>query len=237
MTARAATRPDSFRARLLHDAGGEFVVGAVYVAAYLFAPWLSDRMLVTLIVAVALQFFLVTMLVSAITPRGARGIFWSVVGHGLILLLLLWVASGGGLARPDYLGVAMAQAPLVLRSLGRLSRPPGEPAVMWLEMLGPFFLMMPVLLVTVVLAETLPDLGLAERTLRFEHLDPLEPDQVKTALIAGAVYFSFYGLARTLWEMLGGEMHRRADLDPATIRRWHRTYRREQRGRSNINSN
>ena len=219
--------PRSFGERLLRDAGGEFIVAACYVAAYLFAPWLSERMLVMLIVAVALQFFLVTMVVSAITPRGARGIFWSVFGHALILLLLLWVSSGGGQERPDVVGVAMAQAPLVLRSLGRLSRPPGETASMWLEMLGPFFLLFPVLLVTVVLAAVLPDLGLAERTLRFRHLAPLEPDQVKTALIAGAVYFSFYGLGRTLMEALGGQMHSRADLDPATLRRWRREWRKQ----------
>ena len=229
MTARAATRPDSFRARLLHDAGGEFVVGAVYVAASLFAPWLSDRLLLALVVAVALQFFLVTMVVGAITPRGARGIFWSVVGHASILALMLWVASGGGRQRPDLVAVAMAQAPLVLRSLGRLARPPGDAAVMWLEMLGPIFLLIPVMLVTTLLAAILPDIGLAARVIRFEHLDSLEPEHIKYALVAGAVYFPMYGVARTAWESLGGDVHRRATLDPAEIRRWREAYARSRR--------
>ena len=92
--------PRSFGERLLRDAGGEFIVAACYVAAYLFAPWLSDRMLVMLIVAVALQFFLVTMVVSAITPRGARGIFWSVFGHALILLLLLAACGSADQGEP-----------------------------------------------------------------------------------------------------------------------------------------
>ena len=221
-----AHRPRPFRERLLRDAGGEFVVGAVYVAAYLFAPWLPDRLLLALIVAVALQFFLVTMVVGAITPRGVRGIVWSLVGHAAILALMLWVASGGGKQRPDLLAVAMAQAPLVLRSLGRLARPPGETAVMWLEMLGPIFLLMPVMLVTSILAAILPDLGLATRYLRFEHLDALEPEHIKYALIAGAVYFPLYGVARTAWESLGGDTHRRASLDPAQIRRWRQDYLR-----------
>ena len=225
----ASDRPLRFRDRLLRDAGGELVVAITYVGAWLFAPWLSDRVLLALVVAVALQFFVVTMVVGAITPRGARGIFWSVVGHAAILALLLWVASAGGKQPPDVLAVAMAQAPLLLRTLGRLARPPGQPAIMWLEMLGPFFLLMPVLIVTVVLVAVLPDLGLATRTLRFEHLAPLEPDQLKTALLGGAVYFALYAVARTAWESLGGDEHRRAGVDASTIARWRAEYERSRR--------
>jgi hypothetical protein len=227
------TDPDSrrpFRDRLLREAGGELVVAATYVGAWLFAPWLPDRVLLALVVAVALQFFVVTMVVGAITPRGARGIAWSVVGHALVFALLLWVASAGGRQRPDLLAVALAHAPLLLRSVARRARPADEPPVMWLEMLGPFFLLMPVLAATVVLAAVLPDFGLAGRVLRFEHLAPLEPDQLKFALLGGAVYFALYAVARTAWESLGGELHRRGSLDPATIRRWREDYRRS-RGR------
>lgn len=215
-----------FRDRLLRDAGGEFVVAAAYVGAYLFAPWLSDAALLALVVAVALQFFVVTMIVGAITPRGAAGIAWCVAGHAAILALLLWVASAGGRQSPDLVAVGMAQLPLVLRSVGRRSRRPGPGAFWLLEAIGPFFLLMLVLPVTIALAAVLPDLGLATRTLRFEHLAPLEPDQLKIALLGGAVYFSLYAVARTFWESLGGDGHRRADLDAATIARWRAEYER-----------
>lgn len=216
-----------FRDRLLRDGAGDLVVAVTYVGAYLFAPWLSDSVLLALVVAVALQFFVVTMVVCAITPRGVRGVFWSVTGHLSILALLLWVASAGGQQRPDLLAVGMAQQPLVLRSLGRLARPPGREALWWLEAIGPFLLLMPVLAVTAALAAILPDLGLAARTLRFEHLAPLEPDQLKMALLGGAVYFSVYAVARTAWESLGGDEHRRADLDAATIARWRADYQKK----------
>src|SRR5687768_6172458 len=135
-----ADRPRRFRDRLLHDAGGELVVAAAYVGAYLFAPWLPDSLLLALVVAVAMQFFVVTVLVGAITPRGARAIVWCVVGHLAILALLLWVASAGGKQPPDLLAVGMAQLPLVLRNLGRLANP-GVRASFLLEAIGPFFLM------------------------------------------------------------------------------------------------
>lgn len=225
----APATPRRFRDRLLHDAGGEFAVAAVYVGAWLFAPWLSDGALLALVVAVALQFFFVTMILGAITPRGARGIFWAAAGHGVLLALLWWVASGGARQPADWLAIATAQAPLLLRTLARRARPDGAPAVMWLEMLGPFFLLMPVVIVAVVLDAVTPLLGLAGRTLQFRHLAPLAPDQLKFILIAGAVYFAGYGVARTAWESLGGEEHRRADLDASTIARWRAEYLRSRR--------
>jgi hypothetical protein len=220
-----------FRDRVLRDAGGELIVAVAYVGAYLLAPWLPDRVLLGLVVAVALQFFVVTMVVGAITPRSARGIVWSVVGHAAILALLLWVASAGGRQRPDLVAVAMAQAPLLLRALARRARPPDEPAIVWLEAVGPFFLLIPVIAVTAALAAILPDLGLAARTLHFRHLEPLAPTQLKFALLAGAVYFAMVAVARTAWESLGGETHRRATLDAGTVARWRADYERSRRRR------
>lgn len=216
-------------AQVRRDAGGDLVTAAVYFGAYLAAPWLSDEVLIGLVVGVALQFFLLTPLLGVITPRGFKRIFLAVLGHGVLFALLAWVASGGGQREPDWLACAFAQLPLVLRNLQRLRRPAHEDGYALLEALGPFLMLMPVVIATIVFSALLPDLGLADRTLRFDYLAPLPGKDLKFALIAGVVYFAGMGMARVAWERLGGGPHRRQDLDRATIQRWREEWNRSRR--------
>ena len=207
-------------AQVRRDSGGDLVTAATYVGAYLFAPWLSDAVLTGLVVGIALQFFVLTPLIGVITPRGAKRILLCVLAHAALFALLAWVASGGGQREPDWLACAFAQAPLLLRNLSRLRRPAHEDGYALLEALGPFLMILPAGVVTMVLAAVLPDLGFAQRGLAFDHLAPLPGKDLKFALLAGFVYFGGMALARVAWERLGGQMHRRDTLDPATIRRW-----------------
>jgi hypothetical protein len=225
-----ATTTLGYWAQVRRDAAGDLVSAAVYFAAYLAAPWWSDAALTGLVVGVALQFFVLTPLLGAVTPRGPRRIALVVVAHGALFALLAWIASRGGQRAPDWVACALAQAPLVLRNLARLRRPEHQDGPWILEAIGPFLLLMPVIPVTVLLVAILPDLGLATRELRFDLLAPLPPHDLKFALLAGMVYFAGTGLARVAWERLGGEGMRRADVGPDTIRRWREEYRRS-RGR------
>ena len=225
------TPPRGFGARVLHEAGGELATAATYLLAWLFSAWLSDAVLLALVVAVVLQFWIVTPLIGVITPRGARGIFWCVLAHGALFFLLWLIASAGGRDDPDWWAVALAQAPLLLRNLSRLWRPAHLPTIAWLEALGPVFLVLPVGLVTMALAAVLPDLGLAGRVMEFEQVAPVTSKELKFALMGGFAYFSMYAVARTAWQDLGGDEHRRADLDPATIRRWRDDYLRSRGGK------
>lgn len=218
-----------FRARLFRDNGGELVVAAAYLLAWGFGAWVPERVLLALVVGVGLQFFVVTMLLGAITPRTPATIVLCVAGHAALFGFLAWVASAGGRQSPDLLAVALAQAPLLLRNLERAWRPGTGPGFL-LEAIGPFLLLMPVLIATVVLAAVLPDAGLLSRELRFEHLAPLPGKDVEFALLAGAMTFGLGAVARTAWSQLGGDEHRRAGLDAATIRRWREDYERS-RGR------
>ena len=217
-------------AQVRRDASGDLVTAGVYFGAYLAAPWLSDEVLVGLVVGVALQFFLLTPLLGVITPRGFKRIFLALLGHGVLFALLAWVSSGGGQRAPDWLGCGFAQLPLVLRNLQRLRRPAHEDGYALLEALGPFLMLMPVSIVTIVVSALLPDLGLANRTLVFDYLAPLPGKDLKFALIAGVVYFGGMGLARVAWERLGGGPYRRQDLDRKTIERWREEWNRS-RGR------
>ncbi len=216
-------------AQVRRDASGDLVTAATYFGAYLFAPWLSDALLTGLVVGIALQFFVLTPLIGVITPRGAKRIVLAVVAHALLFALLAWIASGNGQREPDWLACAFAQFPLVLRNLSRLRRPAHEDGYALLEALGPFLMLMPVGVVTIVLAAILPDLGLAARTLVFDYLAPLPGKDLKFALLAGTVYFGGMGLARVAWERLGGGLHRRQDLDRATIERWRDEWNRSRR--------
>ena len=213
------------------DAGGELAVAVAYLLAWLFCAWLPDAVVLGLMVGTALQFFVVTMVLGAITPRGFAGIAACVIGHGLLFALMAWIASADGRQAPDWLAVGLAQAPLLLRTLARRARPAYEPRFMLLEAIGPFFLLMPVLLLTAALLAVLPDTGLAPRTLTFRHFAPLDGEDIGFGLLGGAVYFALYGIARTAMERLGGDMHRRADLDLATIRKWREDYLRSRGGK------
>jgi len=215
--------------QVLRDAGGELVTASVYLLAWLFSPWVSDEMLVALVAAVALQFFVLTPLLGVVTPRGFGGISLFLLGHGLLFALMAWIASEGGLHAPDWWAVALIQAPLVLRNLSRLSRPPDAPVHAVLEALGPFLLVIPMAVAAIVLSAVLPDLGLAGREIRFQKQPPLTAHELKFGLMAGFAYFAGYALARTALERLGGEMHRRGGLSPETIRRWREDYRRSRR--------
>ena len=105
--------------------------------------------------------------------------------------------------------------------------PPGEE--LWLEALGPVFLVLPVGLVTGLLVAVLPDLGLVGRVITFDHMDPLTSHELKWGLMGGVVYFSVYAMSRTWWEG-NSDAFRRADVSPAMVRRWRDEYRRS-RGR------
>ncbi|HLS83540.1 MAG TPA: hypothetical protein VK016_02650 [Arenimonas sp.] len=192
----------TFGRQVLRDAGGELAVAASYLLAWLFAPWLPDGVLLAMVVAAMLQVFFPAALLGAVTPRGARGIFWCLFGHLALFTLIVFVASAGGQTRPDWWAVGLVQGPLLLRNLMRLTRPPHEKPVYWLEALGPLLLMMPAVLGGVVLDAVLPDLGLAGREIRFEHYAPLEAEHLKAALMIGFSYFSVYAVARTGWEQL-----------------------------------
>ena len=216
-------------AQVRRDAGGDLVTAATYAGAWLFAPWLSDAVLTGLVVGIALQFFVFTPLLGAITPRGFKRIALAVLGHGVLFALLAWIASGGGQRDPDWLACACAQSPLVLRNLQRLRRPAHEDGHALLEALGPFLMLMPVGILTMILASLLPDLGLAGRSLVFDYLAPLPGKDLKFALVAGVVFFGGMGLARVAWERLGGGPHRRQDLDRRTIERWRAEWIRSRR--------
>ena len=215
---------ERFGMRLLRGQGGDVAVAALYGLAWLFGAWLPDRILLPLVIAVGLQFFVVTMALGAITPRGAGPIAACVAGHAALFALLAWISSAGGKSSPDWLAIAIVQAPLVVQNLQRLRRRgPG-----WLiEALGPFVLAMPVLVVAAALHALLPDPGLAARAIRFEHLAPLPGKDVSFALLAGAVYFLLGAIARTWLGVV--EEHRRADLDAATIQRWREDYEKSRR--------
>ncbi|KAA2284007.1 hypothetical protein [Arenimonas fontis] len=189
-----------FRQQVLHTAGGELAVAASYLLAWLFAPWLPDGVLLALVVAVLLQLWFPAALLGAVTPRGFRGVFWCVFGHLAVFALMAYVASAGGRVMPDWWSLALAQGPLLLRNLLRLSRPAHEKPVYWLEALGPLLLIIPAVLGGIVLDLLLPDLGLAGREIRFEHYAPLETGHLKFALMAGCSYFATYAVARTAWE-------------------------------------
>jgi hypothetical protein len=217
-------RDERFGMRLLRGQGGDLAVAALYLLAWLFGAWLPDRILLPLVIAVGLQFFFVTMVLGAITPRGAGSIAACVVGHAALFALLAWISSAGGKQAPDWFAVAIVQAPLVVQNLQRLLRPgPG-----WLlEALGPFVLAMPMIVVAAVLHALLPDPGLAAREIRFEFFAPLPGKDVAFALLAGATYFALGAVARTWLGVV--EEHRRAELDPATIRRWREDYEKSRR--------
>ena len=70
-----ATSGIGYWAQVRRDASGDLVTAAVYFGAYLAAPWLSDEVLVGLVVGVALQFFLLTPLLGVITAitEGGHG--------------------------------------------------------------------------------------------------------------------------------------------------------------------
>lgn len=193
-------RQTGFRQQVLHEAGGELAVAASYLLAWLFAPWLPDGVLLAMVVAVLLQLWFPAALLGAVTPRGARGIFWCVFGHLAIFALAVYVASAGGQVMPDWWALGLAQGPLLLRNLLRLRRPTHEKPVYWLEALGPLLLILPAVFGGVILDALLPDLGLAGREIRFEHYDPLETEHLKVALLAGFSYFVLYAVSRTAWE-------------------------------------
>lgn len=218
----------SFWRRVLREGGSEFVVAATYLLAWLFSAWLSDEALLSLVVAVALQFWVFTAMMTLITPRGVRGITWCLVLHAALFMLLVWVASEGGKDEPSWWAVLTAQAPLIMRNLSRLARPPDRQARWTFELMGPFLIILPVGIVTAVLVAVLPDLGLSGRVITFDHLDPLTSHELKWGLLCGVVYFSVYAIARTLWEH-GGEAFRRADVNPAMVRRWRDQYLRSRR--------
>lgn len=218
-----------FWPQVWRENGGELVVSASYVLAWLFAPWLSDDALLAMLVAVALQFFMVTPLLGAVTPRGFRAIFWCLFGHAAMLFLIAWIASSGARHDPDWWAVLMVQAPLVVRNLERLRRPPDAPAFLWHEALGPWFLLIPVGLAAGLLAAVLPDLGLAGREITFQVQPPLQTEELKFGLMAGIAYFLIFSIARTGWTRLGGEPQRRKDVTPAMVRRWREEWLRSRR--------
>jgi hypothetical protein len=218
-----------FRTQLLRDNLGEFAVAGGYLCAWALAAWLPDRLLLALVVGIGLQFFVVTMLLGAVVPRGGVGIAVCVLGHALLFAFLAWVASAGGRQAPDLVAVAVAQLPLLVRNLERLWRPRREGWFLLFEAIGPFFLMFPVILVATALAALLPDPGLAAREIRFTHLAPLPGRDIGFALLAGALYFAFYALARTGLDRLGGGEHERATLTPATIKRWREDYEKSKK--------
>src|SRR5690606_39780164 len=86
----------TFGRQVLRDAGGELAVAASYLLAWLFAPWLPDGVLLAMVVAAMLQVFFPAALLGAVTPRGARGIFWCLFGHLALFTLIVFVASAGG---------------------------------------------------------------------------------------------------------------------------------------------
>ena len=219
----------SVRKQLLRDNLGELLVAAQYLLAWAVAAWLSDELLLALVVGVGLQFFVVTMLLGAVVPRGAAGITVCFVGHALLFAFLAWVASAGGRQAPDLWAVALAQAPLVIRNLERLRRPARQGWFLFFEAIGPFLLLFPVIVAASLATAVLPDLGLAAREIRFTHLAPLPGKDIGFALVAGALYFAFYAVARTGLDRLGGNEHTRADLDPATIRKWRDEYLKSRR--------
>jgi hypothetical protein len=219
------TRPPRLRDRLLRDHGGELATAGAFALAWMFGAWLPDRVLLALVVAVALQFSVVTMALGAITPRTPGTIAIVVLGHAALFAGLAWIASAGGRQPPDLLACAIAQAPLVVRSIERGVRNDVGTGFL-LEALGPFLLLIPVLLAAAMLAAILPDTGLHARELRFAHLAPLPGKDIAFALLAGAVYFVFAALGR-VW--FGEGEHRRAALDPAEIARWREDYQRSRR--------
>jgi hypothetical protein len=220
-------RATGFWSQLLREHAGDLAVAAIYLLAWTFGAWLPDRTLLALVIAVGLQFFVVTMLVGAITPRGRGPIAACIAGHALLFAFFAWFSSGGGKGTPDWLAVAIVQAPLVVQNLQRLAQ--ARSAGFLLEAVGPFLLCIPVLIVAAALDAILPDTALVARELRFEHLAPLPGKDIAFALLAGAVYFAVGAIARTLWSRLGGDEHRRADVDPATIRRWRDEYERSRK--------
>lgn len=214
--------------RVLREAGGELAVAASYLLAYLFSAWLSDETLLSLVVAVALQFWVFTALIGLVTPRGVRGITWCLVLHAALFVLLAWIASQGGRQAPSWWAVGLAQAPLVLRNLMRLARPPDVHSRWILEAVGPFFMLMPVGLATGLLVAVLPDLGLAGREITFTHMAPLTTHELKWGLLGGVVYFGAYAVARTFWEH-GADAFRREEVTPEMVRRWREEYTRSRR--------
>jgi hypothetical protein len=149
-----------------------------------------------------------------------------VLGHAALFALLVWVASAGGKQPPDLLAIGLAQAPLVIRTISRLWLPQSTPRFMFMEAIGAWLLLMPVIIVTAVLIAILPDSGLAPRELTFRHYPPLTAHDLGFGLLGGAVYFTLYAVGRTLMQRLGGDEHARAELSQATIRRWREDYLR-----------
>ena len=220
---------NTFWRRVLREGGSELIVAATYLLAWLFSAWLSDETLLSMVVAVALQFWVFTALIGLVTPRGVRGITWFLVLHAMLFMLLVWVASEGGQDEPSWWAVLVAQAPIIMRNLSRLARPPDLQSRWMLEMMGPFLIILPVGLVTGLLVAVLPDLGLAGRVITFDHMDPLTSHELKWGLMGGVVYFSVYAMSRTWWEG-NSDAFRRADVSPAMVWRWRDEYRRS-RGR------
>lgn len=220
-----------FGRQVLRDAGGELAVAATYLLAWLFCAWLPDAVLLGLMVGIGLQYFVVTVVLAAITPRGVVAIAVCVLGHAALFAFMVWVASAGGKQPPDLLAVSLAQAPLLLRTISRLWLPANTPRFMFMEAVGAWLLLMPVIIVTAVLIAVLPDSGLAPRELTFRHYPPLTAHDLGFGLLGGAVYFTLYALGRTWMQRLGGEEYIRADLSQATIRRWREDYLRSRRQR------
>jgi hypothetical protein len=215
-----------FWQQVFHDAGGELAVAAVYLLAWLFCAWLPDTVLLGLMVGIGLQYFVVTVVLAAITPRGFVAITVCVLGHAALFALMLWAASAGGKQPPDLVAVALAQGPLLIRTISRLWLPKNTPRFMFMEAIGAWLLLMPVIIVTAVLIAILPDSGLAPREPTFRHYPPLTAHDLGFGLLGGAVYFTLYAVGRTLMQRLGGDEHARAELSQATIRRWREDYLR-----------
>lgn len=212
----------------LRQGGGDFVSAALFVLAWLFAGLLSDGWMQALVLAVAMQLLLLPHFVAAIVPRDARSLLLLLLMHLLLFLALMGVLRAHGASDMAPLSVLTAQAPLLLRSLVQLTRPRATDGHWLAEGMGAFVLVPFAVGIAVLAVRWLPDLGLAGRELPLPGFAALNPEALKFALMFGGAFFALMGLGRmAAWQV---RVHRREDIDAATLRAWEEAYRQSRGG-------
>ena len=207
--------------------GSEYVSAAIYALAWIFAPRLGDAWLLALILGAALQLVFVTHYVGGIVPRTRAGWIGLLIGHALLFAILNLMLLRHGERTVGAGSIALAQLPLLLRSLMQLRRPPHTDRHWMLEGFGAFLVLFPALGLAQWIAALLPPTRLAARSLPIPPFQPIGADRIEFALLFGTFFFLFLGLGRALWHT---QVLRRSDVDPADIARWRRDYERS-RGR------
>lgn len=220
MAAPARDPPDTAWRR----ASGDLATTAVYALALGIGPWLDDEALLALVLGAALQLLFVTHFVAAIVPRSATAWGGLFLGHAALAGLIWLVLSRNGAQPVGWLGIALAQAPLLLRSLTQLARPRHTDGHWLFGGLGAFVVLGAALPLARTAAAAWPDPRLAARSIALPGFEPLDGARIQLALLFGVFFFLLMALGRALF---GQRMlHHRSELDPATIARWRRDYAR-----------